>query len=69
MRIVIGTDQSCMTTCPKCKSLDITIEDEEVHPYSATFICSSCGETTLVHGRMLDKFKITYFYHTPTPRL
>lgn len=64
MRIIIGTDSNiCRTTCPKCKSKDIIIEDEDIHPYSATFICNKCKEKTLVHGRMLDSNCITYFYN------
>lgn len=64
MRAVIGKDRDlCTTTCPKCKSSDIEVEDENMHPYSATIICKSCNETTLIHGRMLDPSGLTYFYH------
>ena len=65
MKIIIGTDNNtCKTTCPKCKSKNIIIKDEDIHPYSATFICKKCKEETLVHGRMLDSNGITYFYNT-----
>lgn len=64
MRVIIGTDRDlCTSTCPICKSTNIEIEDEDMHPYSATTICKNCNNTTLIHGRMLDAHKLTYFYN------
>ena len=64
MRVIIGTDRDlCTSTCPLCKSTNIEVEDEDMHPYSATIVCKNCNNVTLIHGRMLDANKLTYFYH------